>query len=33
MDKMIKRVQEEGYEFRSLDEFVSWNCFFYGENS
>ena len=23
MDKMIKRVQEEGYEFRSLDEFVS----------
>ena len=23
MDKMIKRVQEEGYEFRSLEEFVS----------
>ncbi|MBP3832113.1 MAG: polysaccharide deacetylase family protein [Clostridia bacterium] len=22
MDKMIKRVQEEGYEFRSLEEFV-----------
>lgn len=22
MDKMIKKVQEEGYEFRSLDEFV-----------
>ena len=23
MDKMIKRVQEEGYEFRNLEEFVS----------
>ena len=22
MDKMIKKVQEEGYEFRSLEEFV-----------
>ena len=33
MDKMIKRVQEEGYEFRSLEEFVSWNCFLCGDDS